>query len=210
MTIEIKDFSLTSGSSQFAGSESDLLSDEGFLKIKEIHEHLLRQGWCHVRVKGGDYDGSIAKFTVDNTLTENRLYWRMYCSEPRYGVNCYWCGKLSWKGKRNNPQFTVMNNTCEVLLGYEGDEILHRLNLNKEGKKLLEQPIYDIDNKYLSVGDKVLYMNLRYGSGGCLCHGVVKEFKPHVRDGYVSVIITHSSGEEESECRQPYNQIYKK
>lgn len=209
--IEIKNFKISGYSaSHFYGSESKLLEDEGFIKLKQIHDHLLEKGFCHVCVKGGDYDGSIAKFTLDEGSNEEELYWRMHSREVCFGVKYHWQGKLSWKGKRNNPKFTLMYKTCDVLLDYEGEEILKRFDLKKEGKKLLEQDVYDIDDNKLSVGDQVLYMNLRYGNGGCLCHGTVKAFKAHARDGYVSVIIEHESGQEESECRQPFNQIYKK
>lgn len=83
--------------------------------------------------------------------------------------------------------------------------------MKKEGQKLLQQDVEDIDGNKLLKGDKVLYMNLRYGSGGALCHGTVKDFKAHARGGYVSVIIENDYCDgEESECRQPYNQIFKK
>ena len=128
-----------------------------------------------------------------------------------FNIKYCWHGRLSWKGKRNNPKFTLMDSTCEVLLDYEGEEVLKRFNLKEEGKKLLTQDFYDIDDEKLSVGDEVLYLNIRYGSGGTLCHGVVKSFKAHARDGYVSVIIANKENpSEESECRQPFNQIYKK
>lgn len=210
--IEIKNFKLGSVSSQWYGSEESLLKDKGFKNLEIIFNHLREKGHCHVRVIGGDYDGSIAKFTVDYSLEskDDKLYSTAHSHTKWLNVKYYWCGKLSWKGKRNNPKFTLMNSTCEVLLDYEGEEILKRFDLKKEGKKLLEQDIFDIDGQKLSEGDKVLYMNLRYGSGGTLCHGSVKSFKAHTRDGYVSVIILHDSGEEESECRQPTNQIWKK
>lgn len=208
--IEIKDFWLSGGSTQITCAESELLKDEGFLKLKQIYDHLKEKGFCHVRVKGGDYEGSIAKFTM-NDLNDDKFYWRINCREIRWGVKYAWYGKLSWKRKRNNPQFILMSSNCDVLLDYEGEEILKRFDLKKEGKKLLEQDVEDIDGNKLTKGDKVLYMNLRYGSGGMLCHGTVKSFKAHARDGYVSVIIENDNcSGEESECRQPYNQVYKK
>ena len=213
--IEIKNFKLGSASSQWHDTEEKLLADEGFKNLKLIFEHLKEHKFCHLRIIGGDYDGSIAKFTVDTpsghkSYHEDELYYPVYNGSKWFNVKYCWNGKLSWKGKRNNPKFMLMNSTCEVLLDYEGEEILKRFDLKKEGKKLLEQDIFDIDGQKLSVGDKVLYMNIRYGNGAELCHGSVKNFKAHARDGYVSVIILHESGKEESECRQPTNQIWKK
>ncbi|AGH32187.1 hypothetical protein VPHG_00120 [Vibrio phage 11895-B1] len=207
--IEIKDFRLSSKSSQITCSEEGLFSDEGFIKLKQIQDYLLENGYCHVRVNGGDYDGSIAKFTPDTPIDE-KFYWRINCREVRWGVKYYWWGRLSWKGKRNNPKFTLASSDCDVILDYDGDEILKRIDTKKEKEKLLENPVEDIDGKVLSKGDQVLYMNLRYGSGGKLCHGKVKDFKAHARDKYVSVIVTNNdSPDEESECRQPWNQVYK-
>ncbi|AUR86347.1 hypothetical protein NVP1084O_140 [Vibrio phage 1.084.O._10N.261.49.F5] len=212
--IEITNFKPEGVSSQWHKSESELLSDEGFHNLKLIFEHLNEHKFCHVRVKGGDYDGSIAKFTLDDTPSgykEEELYYRVNGrSCGWFNVKYYWDGKLSWKGKRNNPKFTLMSSKCDVLLNYEGDEVLKRFDLKKEGNKLLEQDVFDIDSQKLSIGDEVLYLNLRYGSGGMLCRGTVKAFKAHARDGFVSVIILNNDGKEESECRQPYNQIWKK
>lgn len=51
---------------------------------------------------------------------------------------------------------------------------------------------------------------MRYGSGGTLCHGTVEGFKAHARNGYVSVKVSNKNNEGElSECRQPFNQIFK-
>lgn len=214
--IEITNFRPNSNSYQWHKSEAELLADEGFQNLKIIYDHLMENGFCHVRVNGGDYDGSVAKFTIDKELEDlsykgNELYYEVYNRGKWFNVKYCWHGRLSWKGKRNNPKFTLMNSTCDVLLDYEGEEILKRFDLKKEGKKLLEQDVEDVDGNKLSKGDKVLYMNLRYGSGGALCHGTVKSFKAHARDGYVSVIIENDNcSGEESECRQPYNQIYKK
>lgn len=213
--IEIKNFGVKS--SQFVGTEEELLADEGFQKLKQIYDHLKEYGECHVRVNGGDYDGSIARFTVDKEekyqSIDDKLYRRIYNSskEERYNVKYSWRGKLSWKGKRNNTQFSIKNSTCDVLLNYEGEEVLKRFDLKKEAKKLLENTkVEDIDGNVLQVGDKVVYMNLRYGCGGKLCHGEVKEFKAHARDGFVSIIVEHESGEEVSELRNPEMQIFKK
>ncbi len=213
--LEIKNFRPESSSSQWHKSEDSLLEDKGFQNLKKIYDHLKLNKHCHVRVIGGDYDGSIAKFTVDEDLESlghrtEELYYPVHNRTKWYNVKYCWQGKLSWKGKRNNPKFILMQSTCEVLLDYEGEEILERFDLKKEGIKLLEQETFDIDGNALEVGDKVLYLNMRYGSGGKLCHGKIRAFKAHARDGYVSVIIINDEGSEESECRNPFDQIYKK
>ena len=214
--IEIKNFKPSGVSSQWHKSEKALLEDEGFQNLKLIYDYLKVNKFCYVRVLGGDYDASVAKFTIDEELESmgyksGELYYPVHNRDKWFNVKYHWEGRLSWKGKRNNPKFRLMDSTCEVLLDYTGEEIFKRFDLKKEGQKLLSQEVYDIDGNKISKGDEVLYMNLRYGSGGKLCHGVVKDFKAHSRDGYVSVIISNKENlEEESECRQPYSQVYKK
>ena len=205
--IEIKEF----GICQFSGTEQELLEEKEFINLKKIYDYINCHGKCHVRIKGGDYDGSIALFTADDDKFDRGVYVRMMSREERYNLHYHWFGKLSWKGKRNNPKFTLMDSTCDVLLDYEGDTVLKRFNLKEESKKLLnEAKLEDIDGNILSKGDKVLYMNLRYGSGGSLCHGTIKDFKAHARDGYVSVIIREDNSGEESNCNYPSSQVYKK
>lgn len=206
---EINNFGI--GSSQYRGTEEDLLKDEGFLAMKETYDHLLEHKWCHVRILEGDYEGSVAKFTLDEGCSLSELYRRIFTREEIYNVVYSFSGKLSWKGKRNNPKFLLTNRSCQVILnGNHTVELFNRFDLKKEKEKLLQNKIYDIDSNELSVGDNVLYLNMRYGSGGSLCHGKVKDFKAHARDGYVSVIISNDNLEQESECRNPSYQIYKK
>lgn len=206
---EITNFGV--GRSQYHGKEEDLLKDEGFLAMKDIYEHLLEYGWCHVRILEGDYEGSVAKFTLDKGCSLKELYRRIYTREEIYNVIYSFSGKLSWKGKRNNPKFQLINRSCEVILnGDHNLEVFARFDLEKEKEKLLQNQVYDIDSNELKVGDEVLYLNMRYGSGGSLCHGKIKEFKAHARVGYVSVIISNDNLEQESECRNPSYQIYKK
>lgn len=209
MIKEIKSFGV--GSSQYYGKEEDLLKDEGFLAMKNIYEHLLEYRWCHVRVLEGDYDGSVAKFTLDEGCPLKELYRCNYSIEDVYNVVYSFSGKLSWKGKRNNPKFLLINRACEVILnGDHTIEVFERFDIKKEKENLLKHKVYDIDSNELNVGDEVIYLNMRYGSGGALCHGKVKEFKAHARDGYVSVIVSNENLEQESECRNPSYQIYKK
>lgn len=149
---EIKNFKPDSSSNQWHKSEQELLDDSGFQKLKRVYDYLKIHKFCHVRVIGGDYDGSIAKFTVDEGLEEEELYRQVYSRSKFFNVKYFWQGKLSWKGKRNNPKFTLMDSKCSVLLDYEGEEILRKFNLKEEGKKLLLQEVYDIDGKVLHVG----------------------------------------------------------
>lgn len=206
----IKDFRVN-GTSQWRGTEEDLIKEDDFQKLEEVYNHLKEHNWCHVYVKEGDYEGSIAKFTLSESLINTPLYRRVLSREEIYNLKCIFQGKLSWKGKRNNPKFSLWYRTCDVILNASPeDEIFKRFDIKKEKEKLLKQEVYDIDGETLSLGDEVLYINTRYGQGSSLCHGVVKEFKPDVRGGFLSVLIHNSQLDQDSVCNNPEFQIFKK
>lgn len=168
---------------RFNGSEECLFLDTDFMNIKAIDDYLNENGICHVKILEGDYKGSIAKFTLESN---HSLYNR---AGGGFNIRPFWYGRISWKGKRNNPKFTISHNSRVVLLDYGGKEVFERVNLKAKKEELLNLQINDIDGKSIAVGDNVLYMNIRYGIGSSLCHGIVKEFKPNARQGYVSVIV---------------------
>lgn len=181
------------------------------LVLESFHNKLVKDGHCYLKVIGGDYDGSLAKFTISDICKNDKFERR----GGRSGINVktYWSGRLSWEGARNNPKFNISSSCCTIVEHEEGETIetdLIRFDLKKEGAKLLEKKVCDIEGNILNVGDKVIYMNLRYGCGGGLCKGVVKSFKAHARQGFVSVIIENSRDvNEQSECRYPEMQIMK-
>lgn len=175
--------------------------------LRSFDDKLATDGFCYIYVQEGDYDGSIAKFVLDAKSYQPVLFNKVYGSLK---INAFWYGNLRWKGKPNKPKFTLMPKNCYWLPDYDGETKLVRVDLKGKASELLQQDICDINDCKLSVGDKVLYLNLRYGCGGKLCHGTVKSFKAHSRQEYVSVIITNDEIDEESECNYPHNQIYKK
>ena len=138
---DLKEFG--NGSSQYHGKESDLLEEDWYLNLEEILTYLETNKTFHVRILSGDYEGSIAKFTLDDGFVEHlkRKPTRLYCRDKVYNYQYYFSGRLSWKGKRNNPKFTVTTNTCDVLLSYEGQEVFNKYDLKKEGELLLKQQL---------------------------------------------------------------------
>lgn len=177
--------------------------------LKEFDAKLKQDGFCYIYVKGGDYDGSIAKFVLDVKGYHPKLFNIAY-RNIQYNVNVWWTGNLRFKGKPNKPKFTLCPKNCYWLPNYDGATKLVRIDLKGKAEKLLQQDVFDINDCKLSIGDKILYLNLRYGCGGKLCHGTVRSFKAHARQEFVSVIITNDEITEESECNYPHNQVYKK
>jgi hypothetical protein len=197
-------------SSTYQGTEEDLLADPYFKNLQLIYQELKEKGYCYVSIPDGDYEGSIAKFTVDVDQIKDKLYWSIDRYNNIYNMTSYFSGRLSWKGRKNNPKFLLTSRkVTAVFLNYDGEEVFRRLDFNKIKKELLEKPLYDMKGDELFIGDNVLYMNLRYGNGGRLSIGTIKEFKPHARDGYVSVIIINEDEEQKSECNYPQNQVYR-
>lgn len=185
---------------------------EDVKKLSSINDILNNgDGKCYIEILEGDYKGSIAIFTqLDYDAVEDVVDYRTL-SSTYYNLKSYWSGRLSWQGKRNNPSFLLRNGSAIVLPEYSGNTVFKKRNLKAEAEKLLSsaKPA-DIDGYDIEIGDKVLYMNLRYGSGGILSKGIVKNFKAHARDGYVSVIVENSDVKgEESQLHYPHRQIFK-
>lgn len=188
---------------------SEINTDQELPVLRDINEKLKKDGNLFIKVLEGDYKGSIAMFKPLEGSVKDDVVIRNYGGD--FNISCSWSGRLSWKGKKNNPQFIIAHRSCLILEDYRGETLLKRFNLKEESKKLLQGSVEDIDGNTLAKGDKVLYMNLRYGSGGSLCHGTVSDFKAHARQGYLSVLVSNDLDKEEvSDLNYPHQQIYKK
>lgn len=80
-------------------------------------------------------------------------------------------------------------------------------------KRLTENPdVTDIDGKPLAVGDNVLYVNSRYGSGTELCHGQIVRFAAKISHygNEVFTVVKEDGKEVESKIRYPASYIFKK
>lgn len=178
--------------------------------LRNIHNNLKENGFCYVKILKGDYTGSIAKFyPSDYELKDEDVVNHRTRSSTNRNVKCYWSGKLKWEKRKNNPNFDMSYDTAIILVDYQGETEYLRLDLKAGKETLLQQTkLYDINGKEIKIGDNVLYLNLRYGSGGSLCYGVVKGFNAHVRAGFVSVIISNKDKpEEESDLNYPSQQV---
>lgn len=187
----------------------DIDTSEEIAILRKIHQQLRTEGYCYIKILTGDYKGSIAKFTRSDTcMPSDVVNYRTY-SNTHKNVTCAWWGRLSWLGKRNNPQFHLNGSNCTFLDGYTGHTLLCYRDFKADKEDLLATAeLTDVNDKLLTVGDQVLYINLRYGSGGKLSQGVVTGFKAHVRQDYVSLLVKSTDGEE-SELSVPHQQVYK-
>jgi hypothetical protein len=69
----------------------------------------------------------------------------------------------------------------------------------------------DINGKVLGVGDRVLYINARYGSRMILDQGTVKEFlaAANSKGHSIATVITSEDGGEESSLQYPESMVYR-
>ncbi len=195
--------------SLYVVKRSEIDTDPDLQVLRSINDRIKKDDFLFIKVLKGDYKDSIAIFTPLEDSLKDDVVIRNYGGD--FNISCFWSGRLSWKGKKNNPQFMITPNSCMILEDYKGNTLLKRFNLKEESKKLLQGSVEDMDGNTLAKGDKVLYMNLRYGCGGKLCHGTVSDFKAHARQDYLSVLVSNDFNNDEiSDLNYPHQQIYKK
>lgn len=161
-------------------------------------------GELFVRFTSGDRKGSIAHLKPDpDRSNENNLridYSRSFRNETEYRIEGdLWNGILTWDGRRNKVKtwFPSYYDEFEYLIGYDGPTVWEMFDHKAAKAAVLENPDQkDIDGNVLSIGDKVLYINARYGSGMVLDRGEIKEFKvvADSKKTEISVIIENQDG----------------
>lgn len=119
----------------------------------------------------------------------------------------------TWDGRRNKVKVTVPNHyePAEILLDYDGPTIWEKFDAKAAKEELLKNPDQkDIKGNVLSVGDRVLYINARYGSRMTLDEGKIVEFAASVNSKAhaFSTIIESDTGEQ-STLQYPESMVYK-
>lgn len=172
---------------------------------------LLQSGELFVKFIDGDREGSIAR--VASKYLNARRPEIGYGRHGNRFHNDYLFGRCSWDGRRNGVDVTIPQPDLVVLFDYNGPTVWELFDAKAAKAEVLKNPDQvDIDGAKLMVGDKVLYMNLRYGSGGTLQHGTIQEFKAVVdsKGALITTIVKSDHADEVSEIRYPERMIYKK
>lgn len=177
-------------------------------------------GTLYVKFINGDRKGSIARVQMDPSYThvfraEISPVRRYYSnSKQTYEVtNAWFYGIAKWDKRRNSCQLTLPHDDVIFLPNYKGPTVYEMFDKKAAKEALLKSPDQrDIDGKVLAIGDKVLYINARYGSGFALCHGTIKEFKVVAASaGHAFfTIVTLDDDDEESSISFPSQMIWKK
>jgi len=86
---------------------------------------------------------------------------------------------LGWEGRRNKIEWLMTRDTV-YLPDYSGPTVWKKFDKKAAAKAaLVKNPVKDRDGNRLAVGDRVLYINARYGAGACLDRGTIREIKAH-------------------------------
>lgn len=199
-------------------NEDDPLAISYIKERNEIARRIL-EGTMYVKFISGDREGSIAKIFPDPTygkLKEATIggAYRSWDHNIRYAF--YDTGIwviCKWDKRSNKPKLSIPDRDIVLLPNYDGPTIWNLFDKNSAKKEILKSPDqYDIDGNLLNIGDKVLYINARYGSGMELQHGKIIEFKVVVdsRKTEIKTVVKSDVNGIISTINYPETMIYKK
>lgn len=166
----------------------DTFYDPHALKAIEQQHVLIDKlidGKLFVMFVSGDRKGSIARVELEPGISyqsqphaaveQTRYSW----DNIKYEIKPGWLYLVAkWDKRRNSCKFTAPNPEIVFLPNYEGPTVYQMFDKKAAKEALLKSPDErDIDGKTLVIGDEVLYINARYGSGFRLTHGTIMEFK---------------------------------
>lgn len=200
--------------------EQDPVAVERLRQLKEVYD-AVTNGSAFVRYIDGDRKGSIARVRSASLMLpkEPTIEYssRVYVSNAfgaqsgyrflndLFQLECY------WDGRRNKVKESAPCRCFEFLLDYDGPTVWQKFDAKAAKEQALEDPgQFDVRGNQLNVGDDVVYMNLRYGQGGQLDFGKIKEFKVSADSKRVdiSTVVEREDGEL-STIRHPSNMIWK-
>lgn len=186
--------------------------------IAELNEvyNAITNGTAYIRYLDGDRKGSIARVKWRSKLDKDNMHEdRPRIDRSRWGgyrfISAYFFVIASWDNRRNKIQETFPNSNIEVLLDYDGPTIWEKFDHKVAKEKALSSiTIKDVAGNSIVIGDQVIYMNLRYGQGGRLDFGSIKEFKASVNYKLTEIsVVVESNDGELSTIRYPQSMIWK-
>ncbi len=218
------------------GWYQEYTTNEEIQVVKDLIDSLLLElktnGFIYVKITKGQKKDSIAKFIFDKEpYLDIKIRYesttRYRAGRVRNGVTTIQeigdtanvtlhnrTGYLKWDNRTNKPKADITDNDVVWLKGYYGDTLWNVKSSEDRKNEELQKPVLDIDNNILNVGDVVVYINARYGSGMKLCTGIIDrlEAEYHKNDDTVSIytIVKNIDNGEESKISNSPEFIYKK
>lgn len=195
-------------------TDTDPVALEYLENLKEVYS-ALKAGTLYGQFIDGDRKGSICKLTAppfvpdpyhDNKTDEPHIgyrsrYWPSDKNSYQFKNEYFHHLTCTWDGRRNKPKISLPDRDVNILLDYDGPTIWEKFDSQAAKDEVLKNPNQeDIDGNILEVGDKVLYINARYGYSMSLDRGTIKEFKvvADSRKTEISTIIESNEGEQSS------------
>ena len=193
-----------------------------FCKARKALLEKARAGKLFIKFVNGDRKGSIARVVLDpqeHIKTFNEDCQIIYCRVPftdtvLYKIdNPYFFGVAKWDKRKNSCEVHFPSRDIVFLPNYDGPTVYEMFDKKAAKEDLLKDPNQlDVDGKKLEIGDKVLYINARYGSGFTLCHGTIVEFKAtvHLAGHYFTTVIKNDHVDEVSSITITSEMVWKK
>jgi uncharacterized Zn ribbon protein len=219
MSVEVVSLKLDAGYRNGFSDANDLIAIAHLEKLNKVYQALL-DGRLYVKYLEGDRAGSIGKVSHNPRYNEPKapsIYQKSYdyyTKQVKYDFKNYrFYVEVTWKGRRNKIQdaFPDFYVDTEFLIGDDIETVWNVFDSKAAKKALLENPNQkDIDGNVLTVGDKVMYINLAYGSRAVLMRGTITEFKASVdsKSHKITTVIMSDCGVK-SELNYPENMVHK-
>lgn len=200
---------------------------DALLEMEAMH---LRGEPVYVKYLIGDRKGSIARFVPNympgDALPNHRKCESIYGAKINAHARVYHQGNqvhghryqggahgvCHWDDRRNKVKAFIPHGFA-WMKDYQGPTVWEKFDAKAAKADLLNNVMeQDIDGKKLAVGDEVIYVNSRYGSGTELCHGVIDRFeaKADSRGHTVFTIVKERGKDVESKIQYPGAYIWKK
>ena len=194
--------------------------------INKIYDCLEKGERVYLGITSGERKGSIAYIQLDDDYRNERCSIRHFWDKYRFGrtgdengmvstlqddfISCV----LRWDGRRNKVKWVTYKHTV-YLPDYEGPTVWEKFDKKAAAaENLKSRPALDRDGSELAVGDRVLYINARYGAGASLDRGTVSKIKATMQMNgdrqYTTthVIIDNDNGQK-SDIKEPQLSIIK-
>lgn len=185
--------------------ENDPVALSYLEQLKSVKE-ALTSGRLYCRYVDGDRKGSVAKLIPDpayshiaDRVPDIRYSASSWNKGPWYRFeNDMFFMIATWKGRKNRVKETwSYYSQFEFLIGDNIETVWEKFDAKAAKEQILKNPDQkDIDGNVLTVGDKVMFINARYGSRMVLERGTIKEFKAVVdsKKTVITTIIENSEG----------------
>ncbi len=175
-------------------------------EIKALHE---AGKPVYVEVTAGDWKGSIAEFEIEKFFGPdlhrlNNFHNKFESFNFDGGIR----GRLYFKGRQKPIQGSTYNGNLVWLKNYRGPTLYKKVDKKAIAEKIKSTTVFkDRDGNVLNISDKVLYVNIRYGSGSRLERGTITEKK--VKAGVPYLVILREDGSENSTIENTENLVLK-